>query len=217
MGDGYTDGRFGRLRDLCEFLEGAEQPVLLVEGTRSVPEADMPQLSQMGALLAKRLPRVTFRTGNAQGSDTAFAEGVASVDPSRIQFVLPTTGMGKARIPVESPRFALADASAQAQNLLGEYSIKATDTRDTLRMVQAVKGELQNSRLAAKGRYIMRDALKVVGDADMGLAPATAGMFYVKAGDPMGGGTGHTIRVCMQHGAPVVFQGTWMKWLGQRI
>jgi len=213
MKDGNREGRFDRLRDLCEFLDGIEKPVLLVEGTRSLPDGDTPLLRQLGALLAKRLPGAIFRTGNAEGSDTAFAQGVASVEPGRIQFVLPTAGMGRSRIPAESPRFVLADVSPPAQDRLAEYTVRATGTRDTLRMVQAVSGELQNSRLAAKGRYVMRDALKVVGDAAVGLAPATAGVFYLKPDDPMYGGTGHTIRVCMQHVVPVVFQGTWMKWL----
>jgi len=66
MGDSYTDGRFARLRDLSEFLEGIEKPVLLVEGIRSLPDSDTPLLRQLGALLSKRLPGLTFRTGSGE-------------------------------------------------------------------------------------------------------------------------------------------------------
>ena len=31
--------------------------------------------------------------------------------------------------------------------------------------------------------------------------------------DPLGGGTGHTIRVCLQHAVPVITQEHWRGWL----
>ncbi len=39
----------------------------------------------MGRLLVERLPGVFFRSGNAEGSDMAFAEGVTGVDPARME------------------------------------------------------------------------------------------------------------------------------------
>ena len=67
-------------------------------------------------------------------------------------------------------------------------------------------------QLKAKSCYILRDTIKVIGAKQLSLDPASIGIFYVKAIDPMNGGTGHTIRVCQKKGVPVVFQDEWMKW-----
>ena len=68
-------------------------------------------------------------------------------------------------------------------------------------------GVLQESRC-----YLLRDTLKVIGSAEAGLSPATAGVFYVNEADPLTGGTGHTIRVCLECRIPVVFQAVWREW-----
>ena len=60
---------------------------------------------------------------------------------------------------------------------------------------------------------MLRDTLKVTGDASSGLRPASVGIFYVNEADPMKGGTGHTIRVCRHQGVPVIFQQSWKQWL----
>jgi hypothetical protein len=71
----------------------------------------------------------------------------------------------------------------------------------------------------ALAAYLLRDTIKVIGCEDLGLAPADFGIFYVRASDPMKGGTGHTIRVCRERGVPVLTQDQWMSWLGgdQRV
>jgi hypothetical protein len=67
-------------------------------------------------------------------------------------------------------------------------------------------------RLQAKARYLVRDTVKVTGSASGELAPATVGIFYVRPGNPLQGGTGHTIRVCHAHGVPVALQADWLLW-----
>ena len=59
---------------------------------------------------------------------------------------------------------------------------------------------------------LLRDTLKVIGAPEAGLLPATAGVFYVNESDPLAGGTGHTIRVCMDRQVQVVFQAVWRPW-----
>ena len=64
-----------------------------------------------------------------------------------------------------------------------------------------------------KTRYLLRDTLKVAGSPEQGLRPAAAGIFYVHEDDPMSGGTGHTIRVCLRLSVPVYVQSQWRAWL----
>lgn len=61
----------------------------------------------------------------------------------------------------------------------------------------------------AKAQYLVRDALKVTGSAALRLPPATLALFYVDPAEPLGGGTGHTIRLCEQRGVPVFTQQNW--------
>jgi hypothetical protein len=61
-------------------------------------------------------------------------------------------------------------------------------------------------------RRLVRDTLKVTGSSYGDLAPATVGLFYVRPGNPLQGGTGHTIRVCRDQGVPVALQADWLLW-----
>ena len=75
--------------DFSKLISEAGSPVVLLEGTRELPAEQAPRLTALAAHLARTFPHVNFRTGNAKGSDEAFAAGVASVDPKRIEFILP--------------------------------------------------------------------------------------------------------------------------------
>ena len=70
-------------------LLGEGAPVILIEGRRNLPEGMAARLQAVGSWLAEAYPRALFRSGNAEGSDTAFTEGVTAVDPARMQYVLP--------------------------------------------------------------------------------------------------------------------------------
>ena len=52
-----------------------EQALILLEGTRNVPERDSENLSRLGEQLARLLPESLFRSGNAPCADQAFANG----------------------------------------------------------------------------------------------------------------------------------------------
>lgn len=207
----YEAKAFASMNELKSAIGHQVQPVILLEGTRDLPEADRPRLVELARLLAKELPRAIFRTGNATGSDTAFAEGVAAVDAKRLQYVLPNAGMGRQRRHPDSPAVSLGTVPSAAEEILAGATAKATPASQ--RLVDFYVREKGGSANAAKGAYLMRDTLKVLGCAEMGLATATVGIFYVNEADPMSGGTGHTIRVCIEHGVPVVMQKHWRNWL----
>lgn len=182
-------------------------PVILLEGTRAIPPSDKAALTAFAQFLAQQFPQARFRSGNADGSDTLLARGVESVDPSRMELVIPTTGHRRKNRHPQSPVFSLADISPDQEGILASACKTATPRNHGL-IVQRHR----IPSLGSKARYLLRDALKVAGAPNDGLAPASMAVFYTKP-DPMAGGTGHTIRVCRQQGVPVVLQDVWMQWL----
>lgn len=84
---------------LQSMLQQQPAPVALLEGTRKLPSAQRQALVNIGCRLAGEYPGVLFRSGNAAGADEAFATGVARVPGARLQLILPSPGMGRARRP----------------------------------------------------------------------------------------------------------------------
>jgi len=185
--------------------------VILLEGTRQLPDNDRPALVALGRLLAMELPQAVFRTGNASGADTAFAEGVMQVNARRLQYVLPQNRMGRQRMTPLAYAVSFDQLSAQAGNRVAEATFAATPANQ--RLVDHYQQTSRPTAGRAKAAYLLRDTLKVLGSPEAGLAPATVGVFYVNEHDPLGGGTGHTIRVCLQHAVSVLTQNHWRAWL----
>lgn len=208
----YSDERIRRLEDLEGILRAADRPVLLVEGIRALPEADRAMVSAAGRWLAERLPGVTFRSGNADGTDTAFSAGITDLAPDRMEYVVTHPGMGRKRRHPGGRVVALDQVPASQEPDLDLYTAQASP--NTLRVLQAIRERNVSGALAAKTKYLLRDTLKVTGAPELDLAPATAALFYVNREDPLSGGTGHTIRVCLHRQVPVVFQHVWRHWLG---
>ena len=195
------------LSTLEEQLAEIEMPIILLEGTRQVPEEDGPYLSAVATLLARYFPHARFRSGNADGSDTLFARGVEAVDATRMEVVTPTPGHRKTNLHPENHVFPLNMVSALHEQALAYASNEATPKNRSL-----IDKRNEVPRLGAKARYLLRDTLKVLGDPDHNLPRADVGIFYTKP-DPMDGGTGHTIRVCMQESVPVYLFTQWRRWL----
>ena len=183
------------------------RPVILVEGTRDVPPQDRPKLVAFGRWLAETYPHAIFRTGNAKGADEAFAEGVQSVDATRLEFVLPYTSHRKSTTPSPARRVSFGDMPPLAE----KRALFSTEQASPEYASLLAKRD-KVPKLKAKADYLLRDTLKVTGADELELNKAVFGIFYVNATDPMKGGTGHTIRVCNTVGTPAAFQGEWMQW-----
>ena len=193
---------------LSEFrtLLVGDAPVVLLEGRRAIPPSDAAAARGFAARLAREFPRLRFRSGNAEGSDEAFSAGVAAVDVSRLQVVAPYATHRK--------KVRYADAlysSPESLSTVQETAITEATVAATPRNAGVVYKRTGSPRLAAKAAYLIRDTMKVVGHSEDFLPPI-CGLFYVDPQDPEAGGTGHTIRVCRQHGIPVAFQDSWMHW-----
>jgi hypothetical protein len=194
--------------EFTQLVSDADSPVVLLEGTRELPAQQAPYLIALAAHLARTFPQLRFRTGNAKGSDDAFAAGVASVDPSRLEFVLPYATHGSRRRPAESSATAIDDIpSARVQEVV-DATLEASPQ---YRRVAVNYGQHNtHPRQRATAQLILRDTLKVTGSES--LPPPVAGIFFVHAADPNRGGAGHTMRVCRAHGVPVINQFQWLEW-----
>ncbi len=182
-------------------------PVILLEGRRSIPAADAVLAVRLGRFLASEFPYARFRSGNAEGSDAAFSEGVALADPTRLEVVVPyATHRKKARVD------GAAYVSPQEVDRLCEPEL----LQETMNATPANKNLIaqygRSGPAASKAAYLVRDTLKVLG-IDGRLSKPVAALFWVDLSDLEAGGTGHTIRVCRQQNVPVFFQDEWMQWL----
>lgn len=188
------------------------RPVILLEGTRDLPTGEGRGLSGLAAMLAARLPRAVFRSGNARGSDEAFADGVRSVDPSRLEIVVPAPGHRGSAMPRGAYATTITDVSESGMRQLADVTGRATPRHRWLARKFSLRETPLPPRPESIIRLIMRDTLKVVGDHGVGLAPATIGIFRENTADPDAGGTGHTIRCCRETGVPVVLRREWRAW-----
>ncbi len=196
------------LQEFAELVSGPA-PVVLLEGRRAIGPADAAAARAFAARLAREFPQLRFRSGNAEGSDESFAAGVADEDPSRLQVVAP--------YPTHRTKVRFADAtyaSPESAGKIQEEKIVEATIAATPRNAGVVYRRAKSPRLAAKASYLIRDTMKVLGHSDE-FPPSVCGLFYVDLTDPEAGGTGHTIRVCRQHGVPVAFQDSWMAWFGR--
>ncbi len=197
--------------DLAAVLAKVPRPVVLLEGIRALPAADRAAVVALGRLLAVLLPGSVFRSGNADGTDTAFAEGVTAVDPIRMEYVMTHAGMGRKRRYPGVRAVALDGMQHVSVRAVGEFTLAASP--DLKGLVDAYQTHGAKGPAGSKAAYLLRDTLKVIGSPDLGLVPATAGIFYANKADPLTGGTGHTIRVCLDRKVPVVLQSVWRAWL----
>ena len=192
---------------LAALITAVDNPVILLEGRRSIPADDYEQASAAARFLAATFPQARFRSGNATGSDEAFSKGVAAVDPARLQVVAPYRNhRNNARFEGATYQYPDALTLGQKEQIVAK-TIFASPKYSALMGLSGKTGSL-----AAKADYLLRDTMKVVGFSEE-FPKVTAALFYVDPCYPMSGGTGHTIRVCQKEGVPVVFQHEWAKWI----
>lgn len=105
----------------------------LVEETRELPEKDAGKLTAFAKWMAETYPQAIFRTGNADGADMAFANGVAQVDPTRIEYVLPyrtSEGRHGAHDKGLSEAWGAGGVSGAMDGLANELGRARCDQRD---------------------------------------------------------------------------------------
>ncbi|NEN25553.1 hypothetical protein G3O08_18835 [Cryomorpha ignava] len=183
-----------------------ENAIVLLEGKRMVLDTDTDLLIQLGKTLATKTKHITFRSGNADGSDHYFSLGVSSVDKSRLQVITPYTGH-RQKTNQAYETFALDEV-----NMANEPEV-VFQSKSNKRMEKLVDQYVAGARdrFSIKAAYILRDTIKVIGTYE--IKPATFGIFYDDLSNPKIGGTGHTMNVCDRNKVPIIDQTTWFKWL----
>ncbi|MEZ4907405.1 MAG: hypothetical protein R2771_07150 [Saprospiraceae bacterium] len=193
---------------LNEFIKKFDKPnsIVLLEGKRNVIEGDEEKLIALGNLLVSKTKNILFRSGNSEGSDQLFSSGVIAIDYRRFQVITPYSGhRGKNNQAFET--ISLDDINI-ADNPEVIYQSKSNKKTENLidKYVSGIK-----NRYTIKAAYIIRDTVKAIGTKE--IKPATFGIFYDDLDNPMSGGTGHTMNICIQNNIPIIDQRTWFKWL----
>ncbi len=184
--------------------------IVLLEGKRNVLEEDKEKLIVLGRLLASKTNRMIFRSGNAEGADQFFSDGVTSVNNKRLQVITPYSGHRK-KSNQAYETFSLDDIDIAAKTEV--INLSKTNKKTEKLIDQFVSGN--KNRFTIKAAYIIRDTIKAIGTDQ--IKPATFGIFYDDLDKPMAGGTGHTMNVCKQNNIPVIDQRIWFNWLTEEI
>jgi hypothetical protein len=193
---------------LQEFIKQFDKPnsIVLLEGKRNVLEPDKERLIALGNLLASKTKSMIFRSGNAEGSDQLFSDGVTAVDYKRLQVITPYSGH-REKTNQAYETISLDEISIAAEPKV-VYQSKSNKKTEKL-IDQFVSGN--KNRYTIKAAYIIRDTIKAIGTDR--IKPATFGIFYDDLEKPKEGGTGHTMKVCEQNNIPIIDQKIWFKWL----
>jgi hypothetical protein len=183
-----------------------DNSILLLEGKRYVLDADKEKLTALGRLLASKTTKMKFRSGNAAGSDQLFSEGLTVIDSKRLQVITPYAGHR------QKTNQAYETISLEEINLaaIPEVLKQSKNNKKTANLIDQYVSGAKN-RFTIKAAYIIRDTIKAIGTAD--ISPSTFGIFYDDLSNPMSGGTGHTMNVCLQNNIPIIDQKIWFKWL----
>ena len=158
---------------LKEFIEqyDLDDSIVLLEGKREVTDADKEKLKALGFLLASRTERITFRSGNAEGADQFFSDGVTTVNPKRLQVITPYSGHR------QKNNNAYSTISLDEINITSESDVlyQSKNNKKTNNLIDKYAAGEKN-RFTIKAAYIIRDTIKAIGTAQ--IKPATFGIFY---------------------------------------
>ncbi len=155
---GYGSKEIDDLAGLDAFIGAGAAPVILVEGIRALPEEHLEPAKACGSMLAKRYPAAIFRTGNAPGTDAAFAEGVAAVAPDRLQLVLPYAGHRKQYLFSGSSAYALDGLPKAAEDRVTAATSEIN--RDAARLTELYQKTGRTTAAGNKATYLLRDTLE---------------------------------------------------------
>lgn len=193
---------------LNEFIEqyDIDGSIVLLEGKREVLEFDKDKLKALGLLLASKTKKMIFRSGNAEGADQFFSNGVTSLSPERLQVIVPYSGH-RQKNNKASDTISLDDINISSEP---EVLYQSKNNKKTNNLIDKYAlGE--KNRFTIKAAYIIRDTIKAIGTKQ--IKPATFGIFYDDLENPRKGGTGHTMSICEQNKIPIIDQNTWFNWL----
>ena len=168
---------------------------------------DKEKLVKLGNFLATNLPNVKFRSGNVDGADFYFSQGVLAVAPERLQVITPYANhRRKANKAYETISLDQIDLANEPEVVYQWKSNKKTKS-----LIDKYVGGAKD-RFAIKAAYIIRDTVKVTG-TNSGISPINSAFFYDDEQNPKVGGAGHTMEVCEINKVPYLTQIDWANWV----
>ena len=156
--------------------------------------------------MATHLPLATFRSGNADGADFYFSQGVLQIAPERLQVITPYDNHR------QKQNNAYETISLDQINLVNEPEViyQSKNNKKTKTLVDKYVGGAKD-QFSIKAAYIIRDTVKVTG-TNSGILPANFAFFYDDIDNPKTGGTGHTMEICRLNKVPYLTQIEWTQW-----
>lgn len=199
--------RFGTFEGVIVWLKQYDRPCIALEGSREVPEDVALLMEQVARRLVAAVPNLIVRSGNAEGSDLAWAKGVNAVNPERLELFVPQTKPPKRNIVAGNRVVTLTDV---AEDFM-EYAT-ALSCDNYLSIDGRLKGKAAWEKLRPwQKKYLVRDVFKVTGVPLGGEAASITNLalLYINSSKKNGGGTGHTKRICESLGVPVIEREVW--------
>jgi hypothetical protein len=191
---------------LDEFIELYDRPgvVLLFFGKRELPLDEAVRVHNLGKLLISKTQHILFRSGNAQGADEKFINGVADVD--RVQLIIPWNGH-RATARVGYHFYSLDDLTILNED---RAAYTAFTNQPNIRLVtRYIQGYRDRTR--STSAPIIRDAVMVVGHGD--IPPATVALYWDDLSEPETGGTGVTLGFLRFNEIAAFNQEEWGSWV----
>jgi hypothetical protein len=187
-----------------DILKNLDNPIIMVIGKRKILAKDTSAIVTFGRHLAERLPRATFRTGNAPGADRLFMQGISEVDASRLTLFIPFDSHAKPKQDIEILSLEQLDLEKEPQIVASAR----TNPKTGHHVDPYLNGK--RDRFTMKISYIFRDVWMVLGSESLPNQKADAVFYYDDLESPLEGGTGFTVKLAMRHQILCRNQRHWM-------
>jgi len=83
----YEMNDFKTIDDVIKYLGQFKKPYVALEGSRTITHEAAEKMEKIAKILVTALPNLIVRSGNAEGSDIAWARGVNSVAPESLNYL----------------------------------------------------------------------------------------------------------------------------------
>ena len=203
----YEMNDFKTIDDVIKYLGQFKKPYVALEGSRTITHEAAEKMEKIAKILVTALPNLIVRSGNAEGSDIAWARGVNSVAPEKLELFVPHEKVPKKNIVPGNRVITISDMPSDFM----EYA-KGLSCDNYLSTNGRQSGKAAWDRLRPHQQiYLIRDVFKVTGVPFGKEKPIKThlALLYINTKKKNGGGTGHTKRICERLGVPVVEYETW--------
>src|SRR4030067_1006747 len=107
----YEMNDFKTIDDVIKYLSQFKKPYVALEGSRTITHEAAEKMERIARILVTALPNLIVRSGNAEGADIAWAKGVNSVAPERLELFVPQKNMPKKNIVAGNRVITISDVS----------------------------------------------------------------------------------------------------------